>query len=205
MDPSFFVSWMKHDVTKAIPLQGRHMMVCVGCLPSVSGSILPKSIFGNNCNANLWDWDVIINEETVDGELFSSYIEQTILPLLQPSSGSNQFWVWTNAFIRYLPPPHSASCPSASTVFAPVTECKTTTSVSFNRWYHHVCKWSICISGWMKIHHYCNHQHIVSCNGWIIDIEEVIHIIHRRGSLVWFLSPIVRTLTSVLEFLFPGT
>ena len=28
---------------------------------------------------------------------------------------------------------------------------------------------------------------IVSCNGWIIDTEEVIHIILRRGSLVWFL------------------
>ena len=126
-------------------------------------------------------------------------------PLLQPSNGSNQFWVWTNAFIRYLPPPHSASCPSASTVFVPVTECKTTTSVSFNRWYHHLCKWSIRISGWMKIHHYCNHQHIVSCNGWIIDTEEVLHIIHWRGSLVWFLLPIVRTLSSVLEIVFPGT
>ena len=32
---------------------------------------------------------VLIYEETVDGEGFSSYIEQTIIPILQTFNGSN--------------------------------------------------------------------------------------------------------------------
>ena len=50
-------------------------------------------------------------------------------------------------------PPHSASCPRASAVFAPVAGWKRTTSASCRGWCHHVCKWSICASGWMKEHH----------------------------------------------------
>ena len=38
------------------------------------------------------------------------------------------------------PPPHSASCPSASSVSAPVGGRKNTTGASCNGWNHHVCK-----------------------------------------------------------------
>ena len=34
--------------------------------------------------------DVTIYEENVDGQVFSSYLEQAILPILQPFNGSNQ-------------------------------------------------------------------------------------------------------------------
>ena len=54
---------------------------------------------------------------------------------------------------HHWPPPHSASCPGASAVFAPVDEWKSTTSASCRGWCHHVCKWTICASGWMKKHH----------------------------------------------------
>ena len=54
---------------------------------------------------------------------------------------------------HHWPPPHSASCPGASAVFAPVAGWKSTTSASCRGWYHHVCKWTICASGWVKKHH----------------------------------------------------
>ena len=56
-------------------------------------------------------------------------------------------------YIIYIPPPHSASCLGASAVFELVGEWKRTTSASCRGWYHHVCKWTICASGWMKKHH----------------------------------------------------
>ena len=45
-------------------------------------------------------------------------------------------------------PPHSASCPSASPVFAPVGGRKNTTGASCNRWNYRRCKWSLCANGW---------------------------------------------------------
>jgi len=154
MDPSFFVSWIKQDVTRAIPLQERHMMVCViascpyqaqSCLKAFLAMVAAVQINGIE--------DVIIYEETVDGEVFSSYIEQTISPILQPFNSSNQFWLWTmHSFIIYhhhtvqgawVPVQYwrqwlNARAPLAQVSTGDTTPCATT-SASFNRWYHPVC------------------------------------------------------------------
>ena len=58
------------------------------------------------------------------------------------TSTYNYHYRWT--------PPHSAGCPSASAVSAPMAAWKSTTSASCRGWYHHVCKWTICTSGWRK-------------------------------------------------------
>ena len=47
---------------------------------------------------------VLIYKETVDGEVFSSYIEQTIIPILQPFNGSNpqSILIMNNASIHHI-------------------------------------------------------------------------------------------------------
>ena len=70
-------------MTGEIPLEERHM-VCVGYLPLVSSSIMHECFSAIAAMSINGIEDVTNYKETVNGEVFSSYIEQTILPLLQP-------------------------------------------------------------------------------------------------------------------------
>ena len=75
---------------------------------------------------------------------------------------------------HHWPPPHSASCPSASAVFVSVAGWKSSTSASCRGWFHHVCKCIICASGWMKKHHHRKLQLLTtttSASGIVAPVE----------------------------------
>lgn len=135
MDPSFFVWLEKHDATGEIPSEERHM-VCVGHLLLVLAQSFTKRFSAIAAMPINGIEDVNFYEENVDTQVLSSYIEQTILPLLQLFNGSNPQ--------------------------------------------------SILIIVTASIHH----------------LEGVIHLIHQKGCLVWFLtahSPELNTIEEVFS------
>ena len=93
MDPSFFVWLDETGCDRRDSLRRKAYGLCESPPVSVRLNLAQSRLSAIAAMSIKGIEDVSIYEENVDGQVFSSYLEQTILPILQPFNGSthNQF------------------------------------------------------------------------------------------------------------------